>query len=66
MGLQSYDGRSDRGYLGLVVTEVEYIMQVPVEIFTHPGSPVPTIAILNGATTVEAYIMIQEHGELLR
>jgi hypothetical protein len=60
MGVQSYDGGAYHGHPGMVMTEVEYIMQVRRDIFTCPDA-----AISDGATTVEVNIMIQKHGELM-
>jgi hypothetical protein len=67
MNIQSYDGGGNRGHLGLVMTEVEYLMQIPgVTGYTRPTNPVTTAEIPDAATPVAAKILIQKHGEEMR
>jgi hypothetical protein len=66
ISIQSYDGGEDHGYLGLVMTPIEYIMQVPGGSCTRPHSHCPTMDITDGASSVEASIILHEHAEQLR
>jgi hypothetical protein len=66
MSIQSYDGGADQGHPRLVVMPIEHIMQVPGDTYTRSYNPGPTLDIPNGATSVDANIMVQEHTELLR
>jgi hypothetical protein len=64
MNIQSYDGGGNHGHLGLIMTEVEYLMQIPgVAGYTSPPNPGATAEIPEAATPVAANILVQEHGE---
>jgi hypothetical protein len=64
MNIQLYDGGGNHGHLELVMTEVEYLMQIPGVIgYTHPTNPGATAEIPDEAAPVAAKILIQEHGE---
>jgi hypothetical protein len=65
MGVQSYDGEGEHRHLGIIMTELEYIIQVLGEELLSPENLGPNAAIPDGADTVKANIMIQEHGEII-
>jgi hypothetical protein len=67
MNIQSYDGGGNHGHLGLVMTPVEYIMQIPgVEGYTQPPKPDATVMILDAAPPVAAKKTIHAHAEEVR
>jgi hypothetical protein len=67
MNIQSYYGGGNHGYLGLVMTEVEYLMQIPgVTGYTHPMNPGATAEIPDAATPVAAQNLIHTHAEEIR
>jgi hypothetical protein len=67
MNIQSYDGDGNHGHLILVMTGVEYLMQISfVKGYTRPTNPGAIDAITDEATPVAATIVTQEHGEELR
>jgi hypothetical protein len=67
MNTQSYDGGGKHGHLGLIMTEVEYLMHIPgVAGYIRPTNPGATAKIPDEATPVVAKILIQEHGEEMR
>jgi hypothetical protein len=47
------------------MTPIDYLMQVPGGNYTIPDNPGPTTEIPDGASTVQANVMVQEHTELL-
>jgi hypothetical protein len=64
MNIQSYGRKDKHGHLGLVMMEVEYLMQLPgVSGYTRPPNPGATAEISDAATPVASKILIQEHGE---
>jgi hypothetical protein len=51
MNIQAYDGGVNHGHLGIVMTEVEHLMQIPgVTGYTHPTNPGATAEIPDAAT----------------
>jgi hypothetical protein len=67
MNIQSYDGGGNHGHLGLVMTEVEYIMQIPgVAGYTCPTNPGATTEIPDAATPVAAQNLMHAHAEDMR
>jgi hypothetical protein len=59
MIIQSHDGGADNDHLGLVMKPIEYLMQMPGGTYTLPDNPGYTMEIPDGATSVEANIMVQ-------
>jgi hypothetical protein len=65
MGVQLYNGGADHVHMGLIMMEVEYTTQVPSKEFMRSKNPGPAATIPDGASSVEANIMIHEHGEII-
>jgi hypothetical protein len=64
MNIQSYDGGGNHGHLGLVMTRVEYIMQIPgVAAYIRPPKSDATAKIPAEATPVAAQNLILAHAE---
>jgi hypothetical protein len=64
MNIQSYSGGGNHGHLGLVMTPVEYIMQIPgVAGYMRPPNPDATATIPAEATPVAAQNLILAHAE---
>jgi hypothetical protein len=67
MNIQSYDGGGNHGNLGLMMTPVEYIMQIPgVAGYSRPPKPDATATIPAEATPVAAHNLILAHAEKMR
>jgi hypothetical protein len=67
MNIQSYDGGGNHGLLGLVMTPVEYLMQIPgIAGYTRPQNPGATVEIPDAATPVEAQKLMHSHAENMR
>jgi hypothetical protein len=55
MNIQSYDGGGNHGHLGIVITEVEYLMEIPgVTGYNRPTNPGATAEIPDAATPMAA------------
>jgi hypothetical protein len=64
MNIQSYDRGGNHRHLGLVMTPVEYIMQIPgVTGYIRPPKPDATVTIPAEATPVAAQNLILAHAE---
>jgi hypothetical protein len=67
MDIQSYQGGGNHGHLILVMTPVEYLMQIPgVAGYTRPPNPGATAEIPEAATPVAAQTLIHVHAENIR
>jgi hypothetical protein len=67
MNIQSYDDGGNHGHLGLVMTPVEYIMQIPgVTGYIRPPKPDATATIPAEATPVAAQNLILAHAKKRR
>jgi hypothetical protein len=67
MNIQSYDGGGNHGHLGMVMTPVEYIMQIPgVAGYIGPSKLDATATIPAEATPVAAQNLILAHAENMR
>jgi hypothetical protein len=67
MNIQSYDGGGNHGHIGLVMTRVEYIMQIPgVADYVRPPKPTATATISVDATPVAAQNLVLAHAEEIR
>jgi hypothetical protein len=67
MNIQSYDGGGNHGHLGLVMTQVEYIMQTPgVAANICPPTSTATATIPADATPVAAHNLVLAHAEEMR
>jgi hypothetical protein len=63
MNIQSYNGGDNHRHLGLVMTPVEYIMQIPgVTSYIRPPKPDATATIPAEATPVAARNLILAHA----
>jgi hypothetical protein len=54
MNIQSYNGGGNHGHLGLVMKEVEYLIQISGVGYTRPPNPGATAEIPDAATPVAA------------
>jgi hypothetical protein len=67
INIHSYDGRGNHGHLGLVMTPVEYIMQIPgVTGYTQPPKPDATAMFPAETTPVTAQNLIHAHAKKMR
>jgi hypothetical protein len=67
MNIQSYDSESSYGHLGLLMTPVEYIMQIPgVTGYIRPPKLDATAMIPAEATPVASQNLILAHAEKMR
>jgi hypothetical protein len=67
MTIQSYEGGGNHVHLELVMTPVEYIMQIPrVAGYIRPPKPDATATIPAEATPMAAQNIILDHAERMR